>query len=408
MAQPPPPNGSYPNYGFPQPQQALNLNGNHQQPNMPNGLPSMPNFPPVKPTQQMPPQQAINYQNFQTKAIQLGSDINGSNSALSSRTSSPGIRQPSIPTSQLPPSQLPPSRNYPSYQQTPGTYPQQPPTLQPSSQLPMGTAVNNNNIGDNKGLLPHPNVAMPPGPTPFVNHQQQQPLNTSMQNLSLNPGGMVAPQMPMSKSDQNFMNNNSNTSGMVNNLSMPIMQPKVSGNISTAKRPMYPQQPVQPNPMAQPAPTQFHQPASQAPNSFSGPQMGPQPQIQMNPQQQQVQQPARGNLQYQNFPQPQTQPSVQYPGSVVQQGFSKMWGNDTVDLMQNRHILPTTKVLPPPIKLHHQFHEATNCSNDIFRCTLTKIPESNSLLQKSRLPLGVLIHPYRDLSVKIRNLSKSR
>jgi len=76
-----------------------------------------------------------------------------------------------------------------------------------------------------------------------------------------------------------------------------------------------------------------------------------------------------------------------------------MWGNESVDLMQNRHILPQSKVLPPPIKLNQHFHEAVNCSPDIFRCTLTKIPESNSLLQKSRLPLGILIHPYRDLSV---------
>lgn len=37
--------------------------------------------------------------------------------------------------------------------------------------------------------------------------------------------------------------------------------------------------------------------------------------------------------------------------------------------------------------------------SSIFRCTLTKIPESNSLLQKSRLPLGILIHPFRDLNV---------
>lgn len=35
----------------------------------------------------------------------------------------------------------------------------------------------------------------------------------------------------------------------------------------------------------------------------------------------------------------------------------------------------------------------------IFRCTLTKIPENNALLQKSRLPLGILIHPFRDLNV---------
>jgi protein transport protein SEC24 len=41
-----------------------------------------------------------------------------------------------------------------------------------------------------------------------------------------------------------------------------------------------------------------------------------------------------------------------------------------------------------------------HCSLDIFRCTLTKIPETNSILQKSRLPLGVLIHPFKDLTVK--------
>ncbi|EEC01403.1 protein transport protein Sec24A, putative [Ixodes scapularis] len=33
----------------------------------------------------------------------------------------------------------------------------------------------------------------------------------------------------------------------------------------------------------------------------------------------------------------------------------------------------------------------------IFRCTLTKIPETQSLLQKARLPLGILIHPFRDV-----------
>lgn len=36
-----------------------------------------------------------------------------------------------------------------------------------------------------------------------------------------------------------------------------------------------------------------------------------------------------------------------------------------------------------------------------MRCTLAKIPESNSLLQKSRLPLGILIHPFRDINVSI-------
>ncbi|XP_043484363.1 protein transport protein Sec24A [Leptopilina heterotoma] len=82
---------------------------------------------------------------------------------------------------------------------------------------------------------------------------------------------------------------------------------------------------------------------------------------------------------------------------VTQAGFNKLWGNETVDLLQCRNILPTDKVEPPKIKLHQEFLDQINCSPDIFRCTLTKIPESNSLLQKSRLPLGVLIHPFKDL-----------
>ena len=38
----------------------------------------------------------------------------------------------------------------------------------------------------------------------------------------------------------------------------------------------------------------------------------------------------------------------------------------------------------------------------IVRCTLTAIPESQALLNKIRLPLGILIHPFKDLeSLKV-------
>merc|ERR1719412_762463 len=50
--------------------------------------------------------------------------------------------------------------------------------------------------------------------------------------------------------------------------------------------------------------------------------------------------------------------------SVTQNGFQKMWGQESLDLLQNRHILPSEEVTPP----------------------------------KPRLPLGVLIHPFKDLS----------
>ena len=68
--------------------------------------------------------------------------------------------------------------------------------------------------------------------------------------------------------------------------------------------------------------------------------------------------------------------------------------------MQVRQILPAQEVETPRIRLKQEHLNSVHCSPDIFRCTLTKIPESSSILQKSRLPLGILIHPFKDLPVR--------
>merc|ERR1719336_2496426 len=84
--------------------------------------------------------------------------------------------------------------------------------------------------------------------------------------------------------------------------------------------------------------------------------------------------------------------------SVTQNGFQKMWGQESLDLLQNRHILPSEEVTPPKPRLQAEQWNNANCSSDIFRATLSKIPETDALLKKARLPLGVLIHPFKDLS----------
>lgn len=104
-------------------------------------------------------------------------------------------------------------------------------------------------------------------------------------------------------------------------------------------------------------------------------------------QQQQQQQPH-----YVNQQQQQQQPNI------AQHGFDKYWGRENYDLLQTPNILPPTKQEPPRIILGQEQLDGANCSTEIFRCTMTKIPENNSLLQKSRLPLGVLIHPFKDLN----------
>ncbi|XP_052005623.1 protein transport protein Sec24B-like isoform X1 [Xyrauchen texanus] len=68
-----------------------------------------------------------------------------------------------------------------------------------------------------------------------------------------------------------------------------------------------------------------------------------------------------------------------------------------VNLLQERNILPRKRTPPPEPNLSNDLRNV-NCSPDTFRCTLTNIPQTQALLNKARLPLGLLLHPFRDLT----------
>ncbi|XP_023962608.1 protein transport protein Sec24B isoform X2 [Chrysemys picta bellii] len=68
-----------------------------------------------------------------------------------------------------------------------------------------------------------------------------------------------------------------------------------------------------------------------------------------------------------------------------------------VNLTQDRNILPVSPVLAPVPNLNSDLRKL-NCSPDSFRCTLTNIPQTQALLNKAKLPLGLLLHPFRDLT----------
>ncbi|XP_037686370.1 protein transport protein Sec24B isoform X2 [Choloepus didactylus] len=68
-----------------------------------------------------------------------------------------------------------------------------------------------------------------------------------------------------------------------------------------------------------------------------------------------------------------------------------------VNLTQERNILPMTPVWAPVPNLNLDLRKL-NCSPDSFRCTLTNIPQTQALLNKAKLPLGLLLHPFRDLT----------
>ncbi|XP_068630265.1 protein transport protein Sec24A [Battus philenor] len=169
-------------------------------------------------------------------------------------------------------------------------------------------------------------------------------------------------------------------------------------------------------PLRQMPPQTGHQslpPMSQSGNTNIGPPMGPlSGPPKSNIQNRYPQMPSSSYANHQTSPMPpqgvgrhyqapySTQGVTQQMGqlSVTKQGFDQLWGHQMIDLLQCRHILPEYPEEPPEIKLGPQFAEAPNCSPEIFRCTVNRIPETNSLLQKCRLPLGILIHPFKDLN----------
>ncbi|KAF3694218.1 Protein transport protein Sec24B [Channa argus] len=67
-----------------------------------------------------------------------------------------------------------------------------------------------------------------------------------------------------------------------------------------------------------------------------------------------------------------------------------------VNLLQERNLLPSRPLEAPEPNLSPDLKKV-NCSPQTFRCTLSSIPQTQALLNKARLPLGLLLHPFRDL-----------
>ncbi|RWS32015.1 hypothetical protein B4U80_13582 [Leptotrombidium deliense] len=87
-----------------------------------------------------------------------------------------------------------------------------------------------------------------------------------------------------------------------------------------------------------------------------------------------------------------------YGNYSVNNSWNQLWNQGCVNLLTDRNIRTNT--------VDAEKEEATcNCSNDVMRCTLRKVPESASLLQKCRLPFGILIHPFKD---EVGSASNSR
>ncbi|TRY93965.1 hypothetical protein DNTS_021119 [Danionella cerebrum] len=95
--------------------------------------------------------------------------------------------------------------------------------------------------------------------------------------------------------------------------------------------------------------------------------------------------------------QPYSQVQVQALGGLSGVPELEMENLRPVNLLQERNILSPKRSPPPEPKLSSDLRKV-NCSPDTFRCTLTNIPQTQALLNKARLPLGLMLHPFRDLT----------
>ncbi|XP_052895324.1 protein transport protein Sec24A [Anopheles moucheti] len=323
---------------------------------------------------------------------------------------------------------VPPAMNqqYQSPQQTQPLHQPQPQQQQPApSSIPQGPPPMTNGPGSTNYAYGSVGAVTTQQPQP---QQQSPPMQQQPQHPALSQGP------PMAKGpvgSNQIVNAGMLTSQQhpAGNLNAPPTTAPMTGNVPSGgqqplmKRPMYP-------PTSNLPPLGANSGQGQSQNAYSSMPQQPgvpmqsqqqqqhhqqyqqQQQYQQHQQQQQQQQQQQMHQLHQQQQHPQQQMHQQqqhqqrndaggyYPRNVVRSGFDRLWGTNTIDLLQNRNVLPTDRVIPPPIHLVNPLHSSVNCNPDIFRCTLNKIPESLSLLNKSRLPLGLLIHPFRDLNVR--------
>lgn len=112
-------------------------------------------------------------------------------------------------------------------------------------------------------------------------------------------------------------------------------------------------------------------------------------------------------------PAPNSQANLNYPGQMPM-GINRGLGNlslrdmsedQPINLMQGNRVLPKEKDVELPVSYETVGNvgrlvppNRKNCHPDVMRCTLKSIPNSQTLLSKVKLPFGLIIHPFKDLS----------
>uniref|UniRef100_A0A5K3FLL6 Protein transport protein Sec24C n=1 Tax=Mesocestoides corti TaxID=53468 RepID=A0A5K3FLL6_MESCO len=152
-------------------------------------------------------------------------------------------------------------------------------------------------------------------------------------------------------------------------------------------------------PQLYPPPVSNKMPVPQAPTSYSQPASARQLQSHAHPRQPPMAQKPRGSPQVMHDQQrfgtfPRQHSSDRVPGAALT---SEEWNalNCPVSLLHDYNFLPSDGPEKPrrPVIMSQ-----VNCHPDFMRCTLTTVPVSSKLQSRCRLPLGLMVHPFRDVN----------
>ena len=277
--------------------------------------------------------------------------------------------------------------------------PQQPPLMNfnrggPPISQPGPPLANNNNNNNKTPLANGPQMTatssfnqplnrLPPPPPPTMNQGPpimnfQNNIGSQMQQQNYQPNFNRPPGPPTTNQGMSNINYSQNNG--------PPLQPLTSQQ--TFNRPPFNGPPTSVNhqgPM-----TSSSQPPINQLNKLS---ISQQPQAQL-----QQQSPI-------NYQQPPPQQQQQQQPQMTGSAQSNRNQPNAMDLLREKRLIqPYSEESEQPARpiFPHEFYTQVNCHADTIRCTLTAIPETQSLLSKLRLPLGILIHPFKDLeSLKV-------
>jgi len=106
-----------------------------------------------------------------------------------------------------------------------------------------------------------------------------------------------------------------------------------------------------------------------------------------------------------SYPNLQAPQNFQDPSQMMSNMSIQDKGQQPINLIQLKRILPQHKSINEPMSFDSYSNSGSlvppgrkNCHPEVMRCTLNAIPNTQALLSQVKLPFGLIVHPFKDLT----------